>query len=316
MRLGYAVAVKRDMKESGVKRKRFKKVYVEITNVCNLACSFCPKTARQPAFLPTARFTDILNQITPFTDYIYLHVKGEPFLHPDLARLLEIAGEMGVWVNLTTNGTLIGKAGPSLLGKPALRQVNFSLHSIVDSCAEAGLPPAETAERQAEYMRAILDFVQAARSREHMNVIISLRLWNLKHASQPANRHLLEMIESAFALPFRIEEVDIPARGIRIAEQVYLNQDYQFHWPDLESEDGDAAAFCYGLKDQAAILVDGTVVPCCLDGEGVIALGNIYQTNFAEIINSDRALRIREGFSQRRAVEDLCKKCEYRTRFD
>lgn len=288
---------------------KFKKVYIEITNVCNLACDFCPETKRRAEFMSVDTFGIILDQIRPFTDYIYLHVKGEPLLHPKLADFLDLSYEKGFQVNITTNGTLIQKAGDMLLTKPALRQVNFSLHSF-DGNADA--------QNKGEYIDNILLF--AKRAVKESKIIISLRLWNLNESNEVnrergRNNELLASIEKEFALPRQILEEILPGRGSKIADRVYVNQDHQFVWPDLKEEEDQGIGFCYGLRSQAAILVDGTVVPCCLDGEGVINLGNIHRTSFSEIINGKRAKDIADGFSRKEVVEELCRKCGYRKRF-
>jgi len=296
--------------------KRFKRIYVEITNVCNLACSFCPKSKRAPKFMEPESFLEVLDQIKPYTDYIYFHVKGEPLLHPQIDKLLDISGEKGIRVNITTNGTLIDQVKEKLIGKPALRQINFSLHSVIDLNKEANCGIV----RSEEYLEKIFSFIRQQKSCS--NLISSLRLWNLER-SEPSdgtvmnsgNRKLLEMIEKEFELDYQIDESTVPARGIKLDERVYLNRDYLFQWPDINLKEETHTGFCHGLRDQIAILADGNVVPCCLDGEGVIDLGNVFSTDFSEIIGSERAAGILKGFSQRKAVEELCRKCGYRSRF-
>jgi len=289
--------------------KQFKKFYIEITNVCNLACSFCPQTKRKSEFMNAATFREILDQIKPFTDYIYLHVKGEPLLHPLLGEFLDISKEKDFKVNITTNGTLIAEVQEMLLKKTALRQINFSLHSFDGN---------DGTSDKMEYVNRILSFVHEAA--EKTEIITSLRLWNLEidnevNSEKKRNNELLEIMEKEFDLPYKICEQVLPGRGIKIAERVYLNQDHEFKWPDLKEEEDDGIGFCYGLRNQIAILVDGTVVPCCLDGEGVINLGNIHTASFLEILQSDRIKNIVDGFSRREAVEELCRKCGYRQRF-
>lgn len=286
--------------------KRFKKFYIEITNVCNLACSFCPKTRRQAKFMEMETFSKILDQIKPHTDYIYFHVKGEPLLHPKIDEFLDLSYEKGFKVNITTNGTLINKVKDKIMMKPSLRQVNFSLHSFDGN---------EGYDNKEEYINNILSFVKEARDKT--DVIISLRLWNLQqdnaaNLENKRNHEVLEVIEKEFNLNYKIQEKVIQGSGIKIADKVYLNQDQEFQWPDLKEEEDDGIGFCYGLRNQAAILVDGTVVPCCLDGEGVINLGNINDTHFSEIMESERVNNIFDGFSRRCAVEELCRKCGYR----
>ena len=290
------------------KLKTFKKVYIEITSVCNLVCSFCPPTARAKGLIKVEQFNKILDEIRPHTKYIYLHVKGEPLLHPRIDQLLDAAHAKGFKVNITTNGTLIKKNREKILGKPALRQINFSLHSFDGH---------EGSENREKYLGDILDFVRE--SREY-KTIISYRLWNLQkdHVSDVAarrNRETLEILENEYNLDFRIEEKVEPGKGVKIGPNIYLNQDHEFRWPSLLEPEDEGKGFCHALRSQAAILVDGTVVPCCLDGEGVINLGNVHEKSFAEIVDGERATNIIDGFSRREAVEELCRKCGYRQKF-
>lgn len=289
--------------------KKFKKFYIEITNVCNLSCDFCPQTLRLPDFMSIDVFKSILDQIKDYTDYLYFHVKGEPLLHPKLNELLDISHEKGFQVNITTNGTLIKRWRESFLHKPALRQINFSLHSLDGN---------EGISDKAVYMEEILSFVREAIDKTGM--MIALRLWNLEEnrtadPKRMKNDELLTILEREFKLPYKIMEKVTPGSGVKLADRIYLNQEYRFQWPDLQETEEDGSGFCYGLRNQAAILVDGTVVPCCLDGEGVISLGNIKEAMFSDIIGSDRANHMVEGFSRREAIEPLCRKCGYRKRF-
>ena len=282
---------------------------MEITSACNLSCSFCPETKRPKSFLSVAEFERRLEEVKPYTDHVYLHVKGEPLLHPQLEKLLDLSMENNIKVNLTTNGTLLSKHREMLLKKPALRQVNFSLHSLDGN---------EEERDKGSYMRSILDFAKEASQKGHP--IVSLRFWNIDPSDLLSlgarkNRALLEMIEEEFQLEHPILEKVQPGRGLKLAEGIYINQDHEFQWPALTEEEDDGEGFCYGLKDQVGILTDGTVVPCCLDGEGIISLGNIKDTPFRETIGSERAKNLAEGFSRRTAVEELCRKCGYRKRF-
>lgn len=290
--------------------KKYKKVYLEITNVCNLTCDFCPETKRKAEFMSEAAFKQILEQVKPFTDYIYLHVKGEPLLHPDLGRFLDISYEKGFKVNITTNGTLIDKVADMLIGKPAVRQINFSLHSVDGN---------QKVIAKDDYIDSILNF--SIRAIAESNIIISLRLWNLEEAlltedQRKRNVDIICKIEEKFKLPYKIQGNLSENKALKLWDRVYLNQDYEFKWPDLKEEDNVSKGSCFGLRNQIAILVNGTVVPCCLDGEGIINLGNIHECNFSDIINTKRAEDIRLGFCNHIVVEELCRKCGYRKRFN
>lgn len=286
--------------------KRFKKVYIEIINICNLSCNFCPKTSRSLGKMSVEQFKKIIEEIKPYTDYIYLHLMGEPTLHKDLEAFLQIAYEAGLKVNITTNGTLLHKAKEVLLKSPSLRQVNISLHSF--EANEQGID-------LKDYVNQIARFVDEAAPR----IICSLRLWNkdsdeLK-GSNNLNAPIMQLLEESFNLDVKLGEVLQLKPSFKLKEHVYLNMAEKFDWPDIDKEEGEAQVFCYGLRDQIGILVDGTVVPCCLDSEGNIPLGNILYTSLGDILNSDRAKAIYEGFSNRKAVEELCKKCGYAKRY-
>jgi len=226
---------------------------------------------------------------------------GEPLLHPQISRFFDICGEFGFKVNLTTNGTLIDKMTDMLISKLSLRLVSISVHSF-----EGDKPALDS------YLDTIFEFVLKAQKK---NILCGLRLWNIKDSVEnDENRHIINRIEKEFSTLSLQSELN--SRGIEVSKGVYLNFAKQFDWPGLEKDLVSEKGFCHGLRDQIGILVDGTVVPCCLDSQGIIALGNINTQNFSSIIESERAKAIRKGFSSRIAVEELCQKCGYRKRFN
>ena len=274
-----------------------KKVYIEITNICNLSCSFCPKTARAPRRLSAEEFRTILHKLRPHTEYVYLHVMGEPLLHPQLSQMLEACRQQGMKVCLTTNGTLLEKRRTALLTAPALHKISVSLH-----CAEAN----PTQVQLQDYLQRVFPVCRDAAAN---GIICALRLWN-EGGKQDRNGEILDFIRANTSLwqPMR-------NGSVKLGENLYLDTAEKFEWPDLAAEE-QQTQFCYGLRDQAAILSDGTVVPCCLDHEGDIALGNIFEQSFDEILESDRARALYQGFSCRRPTEELCRRCGYAARFN
>lgn len=281
---------------------RLRKAYLEITNVCNLRCSFCPGTGRKTGFLTPENFLLLAGRLRPHTEYLYLHLMGEPLLHPQLGELLDIAEDLGFRVMITTNGTLLPQNGELLLNSPAVEKVSISLHSFEGN---------EGAEGELEgYVDRCLAF--AARAGERGKKC-ALRLWNLDgEATQGANGRngeILARMEAAFPKPWKAGR-----RGTTLASNVFLEWGEKFEWPDLNAPEGDTR-FCMGLRDQVGVLWDGTVVPCCLDHEGDIPLGNLYEQPLEEILNTPRARAIYDGFSQGRAAEELCRRCGYARRF-
>ena len=276
--------------------KRFNKVYLEISNLCNLRCAFCPGTKRTPHRMTEAEFSTLLPKIRPFSDYLYFHLMGEPLCHPLLGRFLELAGEAGFKVILTTNGTLLPKMQEVLLSAPALHKVNISLHAF-----EAN----DLAVPFSEYLRGCFTFGRAAEGK----CIVSYRLWNGGGADE-LNGQILDTMAEFFPRPWAEER-----RGPRLGQKIYLEYGDKFDWPDLTAADNGERVFCYGLRDQIGVLCDGTVVPCCLDHEGDLNLGNLHETTMEAILETPRATAIYEGFQKGKAAEELCRKCGYATRF-
>lgn len=281
--------------------KKFKRVYIEITNSCNLSCGFCPKTKRKPGFMGEELFARVLEGIKGASEYVYFHVMGEPLLHPKLGIFLDMCGKYGYKVNLTTNGTLLDK-NPGIIDKPALRQVNISLHSNDDPGNQG----------KDNYLSGVFDFIDKAKDTK----LISLRFWNLVDSKGGGdNAAVLEKIRLKYAPEAVIADRPTHVRGLQIAKNIFIHQSEVFDWPDLKLADVGENGFCYGLREQIAVLVDGTVVPCCLDKDGDLALGNIKDMTLEEIVSGKRARAIYDGFSGKKAVEPLCRKCGYRTRF-
>jgi radical SAM protein with 4Fe4S-binding SPASM domain len=291
-----------------VELKKFKKIYIEITNRCNRSCSFCHRSRRPTGFMGRVDFETILTRIRDYTDYLSLHVLGEPLLHPDLGFLLDTCHQQDIKVNLSTNGTLISQHGALLLSKPALRQINFSLHSF--ERPETGLP-------LASYLAPIFEFI--GRAAAETSMIACLRMWNLDGAASGAevsqDLEILKRIQSFFGLQFEISGGMTPGNGITLAPGVFLSRDHRFTWPHSPGPELCSRGSCRGLRDHIAILVDGTVVPCCLDAEADIPLGNIHQQPLAEILSSPAANSLRQGFSSQKLVNSLCRRCTYRQRF-
>lgn len=275
---------------------RFQKIYLEISNVCNMICRFCPGTKREKHFMTEAEFTSLLPKLRPWSDYLYFHLMGEPLLHPLLPRFLELAGNAGFKVILTTNGALLPKCTDALLSAPALHKVNISLHAFE---ANDLAVPFEV------YLSGCFEFARAAQGK----ILTVYRLWN-QGGADSRNNTILEALEQFFPKPWVTER-----RGIRLADRVYLEYGDRFDWPDLSAADYGQECFCYGLRDQIGVLCDGTVVPCCLDHDGDIPLGNLHRQDMDSILQGDTARSLYNGFSNRQAVMPLCRRCSYARRF-
>ena len=273
----------------------YKKVYIEITNLCNMNCSFCHGHKRTPKKMNIEEFTFILDKLTDQTKYIYYHLMGEPLTHPLLSDFIKLANERGYKSIITTNGTLLKKRGEALLSS-GVHKINISLHSFENG----------TEDYHTQYIREIAEFSKNA---VNQGAVVALRLWN-KGSDDGKNELALKLLKENIPGDW----LDNP-HGIRIRNKLYLEWGERFEWPDCEAEIKGTKFSCYGLRDHFGILSDGTIVPCCLDSDGIIHLGNIFQDDIQTILHSPRATSMVEGFRRGVASEDLCKRCGYAQRF-
>jgi len=273
----------------------YSRVYIEITNICNKSCSFCHGTKRAPKIMSFDEFDKITDKLKGITQYLYLHILGEPLLHPQITDFITCASKKGFKVAVTTNGTLLKTVGDTLI-KSGIYKVNISVHSFED----------EKGEKYYNYLNDLADFANKSSRAEILTV---LRLWN-KGADNGINQSTEDYFKENL-----LGEWHNGSRGIRIRNKLHLEYGERFEWPDINLPEGTENVFCYGLKDHFGILCDGSVIPCCLDSEGIINLGNIFYTDINDILNSPRAATIRNEFKNRKATEDLCRRCGYARRF-
>ena len=287
--------------------EKFKRVYIEISNICNLQCSFCPVVDRDKKIMGVELFQHTLKQVAPMTEQVCLHLMGEPLAHPEFEQIIKICEDEKVKINLTTNGVLLNRYADLLMSSPAFHQVNFSIHSFKDNFKDKSIMP---------YLTDILNFSKKA-FEKNPELYINYRLWNIFETTtqNDSNKDILANIAHFFDVEIK-EDIDVGSiKSKRIWNRVYLHFDSRFEWPHplmpLQSNKG----FCHALSSHIGIHADGKVVPCCLDKEGRLDLGNCSEKSLEEILNGMRARNMREGFAQRKLAEDLCQRCTYIKRF-
>lgn len=265
----------------------FKKVYIEITNNCNLACPFCIKNKRKKEYMTFNEFKIILNKLDGYTKYLYLHVLGEPLTHPNINEFINYASSK-YKINITTNGYLI----ENIKNNKNIRQLNISLQSYNELYNI-------TLE---DYMNKIFDVVDVLKEYTY----ISYRIW----VKNKYTKDIINMINQKYNSNLEINNLK---NNTTITNNIFISTNQEFIWPDLNNDYYDEIGKCYALKDHIGILVDGKVVPCCLDSIGNIELGNIYKDDLKVIINSDRYKNMLNGFKNNKKIEELCKHCKYLT---
>lgn len=278
----------------------FKKIYIEITNVCNLKCEFCPETSRNKQFMSIEEFEKIIIKIHNYTELVCLHVKGEPLLHPQLADILKILEKYNLKANITTNGTLITEKFEIIKQAKSVRQINFSIHSVMQN---EGL--------NEQYLKNIFECADKLK-----NIIISYRLWNLQSIQEnEGNAKIIKVIEKHYANE-NLKQQLAEKNYLKLKTNMFINQDTEFTWPNIQNENIIERGKCLALKEQIAILVDGTVVPCCLDNNGDIPLGNILEEPLEDILKKTESITIKKNFENNIITCKLCKTCGFLQRLE
>lgn len=276
---------------------RFKRIYIEITNLCNKSCTFCSKDNLPKKEMSLEELGHILKEVKPYTKYLSLHVKGEPLLHSHLKEILSLTESYGFLLNLTTNGTLLKKQYPTLLSVSNIWQLNISLHSF---------------KEEPNYIEDILEVTDNLL--KNTNIHINYRFWALENNTlSKTNQELIKKIENHYEVSL-LKELETKD-NITIKPNLFLEKGDLFEWPTLHSSTYEECGTCYGLRNQIAILVNGTVIPCCLDSKGINSLGNIFKESFSSILESSLSKEIVLHFQNGKAITELCKHCTYKNRF-
>lgn len=263
-------------------RDMFKKIYVEITNFCNLNCPFCLKTSRSKHNLTFDEFKHILDEIKPYTKYLYFHVLGEPLIHPLINEFIDYASK-DFYVNITTNGYLINNIKTN-----NIRQINVSLHSFSD--------------KYNKDLNSYLNDIFSFENISSKDTYINYRLW----VDTPYYGDIKKAIENRYHIYINDEE-----NNIKLKDNVYLNFSHKFDWPEDNNSAECYSGVCYALKDHIAILSNGDVTACCLDGNGTLSFGNIFSDSLSNIISSDSFTNMKKELISGKRSNKLCQKCNF-----
>ena len=287
---------------------KFYRIYIELTNVCGLSCSFCPTKSLPTKEMDLDFFESIVKQAKTYTKEIACHVVGDPLTLSNLNAYLDIIHKHGLKAMLTTSGYFLKKHTYDTLFHPCVKQINISLNSFNKN---------DTSLTFEQYMNPVLALCEAKLQREE-EIFINLRVWNLDEmmSERTFNETLFAKLSSAFDTELDLDTIyQEKPKSLRLASKVLVHFDNYFEWPSLNNKNYGHGT-CQGLQSHVAILASGKVVPCCLDCDGIIELGDLHKNRLDEILTAKRAVHMLEGFKEGKAVEELCQKCSYKDRFN
>ena len=287
---------------------KFYRIYIELTNICGLRCSFCPTKNLPNETMSLEFFESVVQESAQFTNEIACHVVGDPLTLSNLSAYLDILHKYKMRAMLTTSGYFMKKHSFDTLFHPAVKQINISLNAFNKN---------DTAISFEQYMRPILDFCHEKVKRKEES-FINLRMWNLDEvmSEEQFNQELFTVLNHAFEVELNLEALNPKEKkSIRLDYKVLLHFDNYFEWPSLANPNYGHGS-CQGLSSHIGILSDGRVIPCCLDNDAVMDLGNIKYQSLEEILLGKRASKMREQFKQSLCSEEMCLKCSYKSRFN
>jgi len=287
---------------------KFYRVYIEITNICGLSCSFCPTKSLPPKQMSLEFFESIIIQAKEYTTQIALHVVGDPLTQSNLSKYLDILHKYHLQALITTSGYFLKKHRLDTLLHPAIRQINISLNSFNKNDSNISFE---------QYITPILSLCQAKLDKNR-DIFINLRVWNLDESmsEREFNTILFDRLAKAFDTTIDIDNIYTNRpKSIRLDYKLLIHFDNYFQWPSMSNPIYPDTT-CQGLDSHIAILASGEVVPCCLDCDGIIELGDLHRDSLKDILQTQRVTDIKRGFKSNRAEEELCKRCSYRIRFE
>ncbi len=278
-------------------KSRFRHIYLEITNICNLSCPFCSIDDRKKEYMSLDDFKKYVLMCKEYTNSVYLHIKGEPLMHPNFIEMLDYLEEIGLDVKLTTNGDFLSKNQKDILKHSNILRMNISLQSLVT----------KTLEEVESYLQNLVTFLDSVSTSGKMS--ISLRLWNDKEDLKVVeyNNYIKQFLKNYYHQDFVDSKALIP--------HVYASIENKFTWPSEEDVDNLEKTKCLGGSTHIGILVNGEVVLCCLDSGGKTSFGSLKNKTLKEIVESTFFGKVVTDLKNGKPHWEICQKCTYRNRF-
>ncbi|GAA7920866.1 radical SAM/SPASM domain-containing protein [Helicobacter pylori] len=279
-------------------KKPFKKIYIELSDICGLQCSFCPNPKNIRGVIPLELFEKVCKEAAPLTPIITFHVLGDPCKLKNLNHYLSTARRFSLKVDLVTSGVYL--CDFETLLQDIIYQISISLDAGLDNHNKLN---------QHRYIQKILEFCRY-KCEKNSEVFLNLRI---QDSTLEKHQNLIKPFLESFEC-VSLETLKSQGRT-RLFKKSFLNIQKTFKWPNLNAQNSlnqeSKTPYCYGLIKQIAILSNGVVVPCCMDTQAHINLGDLNHTPLKDILKSQKAMAIKTHFLKGEALELLCKNCSY-----
>ncbi len=320
------------------------RIHIELTNVCNFDCTFCPKQemTRHYEYMDFERVCAIIDEIAEYNmaEKITFHVMGEPFMHPRFFEILDYAKQLDVKTGITTNGTYLDEDQAIKLEKVTASQVNISLQTPDEESYKTRKARRMKFE---EYHNRILEFIGACLKQtkppkikvHFLNTSIKAEVpgedWNVGTMSVINNTKELRKTfrywanevhkicpplnsEEKAAVDKKIDKLstfkwNVVEIAPNISFETYILNTWGNAFTESDSVVSTKVGYCSALNDHFAILCSGDLTYCCVDYNGNTKAGNVFEKPITEIMNSQPVIEAVEGFNKLKVVHPYCQKC-------
>ena len=319
----------------------FRKVFIELTNHCNMSCDFCPDSimTRKRGFMDLDLAKRIINELSEkdMTRSIDFHLMGEPMLHPHYAELATYVHEKGLNAVLYTNCTLLNKKNISKLVSIPLSGMVLSVQS---SNAGAFINRRARNINFEDYIKGVESFVHSwinSRNRTPLSIHYMTGLQD----NSPGKELIKNRQECIDILSYWrdfLHKIDPDSvEKYHFLPKVNLNNLWSQYmiYPGISvffkychTWDGQMLPAGYQVRPNSrgickeiidrnkmssfAILWNGETTYCCSDYDGSLELGNVSGRSIEDVYFGDKASHIRDMAEKEKIVHPTCQSCRGR----
>lgn len=285
-------------------------ISVEPTTNCNLNCLECPsgqETFQRPTGnISTDLFSNIIKQTCKYLMHLNLYYQGEPFLHPNIFELVQIAKTKNIYVTISTNGHFLD-----------ITNINNILDNKIDKLIISidGLSQESYNKyRQNGNLETVLDginlLVVEKEKRKTLKPYIEIQFIPFKH-----NELEISKLNNFFK-PYKVQRIRIKKAFIDnftsnknlIPESDSLSR-YSIDDTGNYKIRNKLKNRCWRSWHSPVITWDGKLIPCCFDKHAKYTIGDINSSPFKAIWKSAELKKFQNKILHSRKSIDICRNC-------
>jgi len=310
-------------------------VFLEVTNHCNFRCSFCPQaiSTRPPEHMDTTLATTLIKQLynVGYKGNLYFHLLGEPFLHPEIFKIVEYASRRMPRSILFTNGSLLTTRNIESVFDASPYELMISMQ-LVDEGSFKLKGSSMSWDRYASGIRKAIEYKLTHDTPTLLRISVGMRKEDAVYpdddyfpriSPETFRENILRLFSGIQCLDLQqIQNIlaDIPFRSsLEIASGVFVSVKPMGNWLRLYREEITKRGYCPHVGKEFGVLSNGNLVLCHLDYDGKTAFANARESKLRNIFQNSAICQTIEKFCAEGIVPKNCQHCvvphKYSTRF-